>query len=64
MRPEKAEQYQVEILRKMTGAQRLEIAFQLYEMVRNIKRQVIQRENPLASESEIEKLLANSMIVE
>lgn len=64
MRPEKAEQYQIEILRNMSGAQRLEIAFQLYEMVRNMKRQVIQQENPEALPSEIDQLLAEKMKVE
>lgn len=64
MRPEKAEQYQLEILRRMSGAQRLAIAFQLYELVRNIKRQVIRQENPGLPETEIAKRLAESMKAE
>lgn len=62
MKPEKAKAYQIEIYRRMTGNQKLEIAFQLYEMVRNINRQHIQAENPELSPDEVERFLSKRML--
>jgi hypothetical protein len=61
---DKGEKYQNEILRRMTGDQRLEIAFGLYEMVRDMKRHIIRKEHPTVSDLEIQKLLAEAMRVE
>ena len=61
MKPEKARVYQIEIYRQMSGNQKLEIAFQLYEMACNLIRQSIHTENPELSSDKVEKLLAERM---
>lgn len=62
MKPEKAERYQIEILKQMDGNQKLGISFQLYEITRDLMRQSIELENQGIPRHEIEKLLAERML--
>ena len=61
MIPEQAEKIQIEIYRKMSGEQKLRIAFELYEIARKIVKQRIKEGNPLLSESELNKKVAERM---
>ena len=61
MRPQEAEKKYLEILRGMTGEQRLVIAFELYEMVRNIAISAIAEQNPGISPLDMEKELRKRM---
>jgi hypothetical protein len=57
MTPEKAMEAQIERYRKMTGEERLAIAFRLHELSCNVARDGIRAQFPGASEQEVERRL-------
>jgi hypothetical protein len=57
MKPEDAQEAQIEKYRKMTGVQRLAIALDLHEMSCDIARAGIRFQRPDADEAEVEKQL-------
>ncbi|MBS4027867.1 MAG: hypothetical protein KGZ58_04430 [Ignavibacteriales bacterium] len=54
MTENKFEPKQIERYRKMTGEERVEIAFQLTEFIQNVSRDGIRYQHPEFSEQEIE----------
>jgi hypothetical protein len=59
--PAAALEKQIELYRRMTGEQRLQIALELHDLVCEIARSAIQRQYPQASEEEISRLLKNRL---
>ena len=57
MTPDAALEAQIEIYRRMTGEQRLEIALRLHELSCNVAREGIRAQFPGASEQEVEQRL-------
>lgn len=57
MKPDDALQEQIRRYQRMTGEQRLTVAFQLHELSCNLAREGIRRQNPQADEAEVERLL-------
>ena len=57
MTPEAAIEKQIEAYRKMTGEQRLEIAFRLKDLSYAVAREGIRSQFPKATEEEVEQML-------
>ena len=61
MNPAAALEVQIARYRKMSGAQRLEIALELHEMACDIARAGIRRQHPDANDPEVERQLRNRL---
>ena len=57
MTPEAALGVQIDLYRRMSGEQRLEIALRLHELACDIAREGIRAQHPEASAAEVERLL-------
>ncbi len=57
MTPETAIEKQIQIYRRMTGEERMSIAFGLHELACEMARSAIRQENPGLEEAEVERLL-------
>ena len=57
MTPDEALERQIELYRKMTGEQRLDIALRLHELSCDIAREGIRDQHPDADEAEVDRLL-------
>ncbi len=57
MTPEAAIERQIELYRRMTGEERLTIAFGLHDLACEMAREGIRRQQPDLSETEVEQLL-------
>lgn len=57
MTPEAALQKQIELYRRMTGEERLQIALRLHEFSCQIAREGIRHQHPDADENEVNRLL-------
>lgn len=58
MTPQDALDKQIEIYRRMTGAERLAIALRLHELACNVTREGIRHQFPGADDAEVERRLA------
>ena len=61
MNPQDALAAQIERYRAMTGEERLAIALDLHELACDIAREDIRRQNPRATEPEVEQLLRHRL---
>lgn len=62
MNPEQGFQKQLEIYRKMTGGERLEIALNLHQLSCDISREGIRYRHPNATPEEVEEYLKKRII--
>jgi len=57
MSPREAADFQIQAYRRMTGEERLAIALRLHDLSCDIAREGIRRQNPGASEAQVDELL-------
>jgi hypothetical protein len=57
MSPREAADFQVQAYRRMTGEERLAIALRLHDLSCDIAREGIRRQQPCASEAQVDELL-------
>jgi hypothetical protein len=62
MNPEQAFQKQLEIYRRMTGGQRVEIALNLHQLSCDVSREGIRHQHPNATPKEVEEYLKQRII--